>query len=242
MPARSMRLAQRMLASSSKRALSSSTTATCLPPSAAAIRCLMTCESRDVRYSVLDRAHLGVAGGLAQEALDRGLERLVGVVHQHAAGVADGVEDRALAEQVDRRLGRVRRIAQRRQSSPASSIRSRWPSMPAASNTSRCSSRPSSAASLPRRYGVIFDSTCRRTIGANRRSRSSISISSSRSSASPSSRSVIALRVTRNRAQFSISMSGNSRSRLPITSPRRAARSAWRRCAGSAGCRRRSAP
>jgi hypothetical protein len=53
----------------------------------------------------LDRADLGIAGGLAQEPLDRLLKRLVGVMDQDAAGVADGVEDRALAEQVDRRTG-----------------------------------------------------------------------------------------------------------------------------------------
>ena len=53
MPARSIRVAHLMLASSSNRALSSSTTATCLPLRAARTRCLMTSLSFDVRYSVI---------------------------------------------------------------------------------------------------------------------------------------------------------------------------------------------
>src|SRR5678816_3534828 len=59
MPARSMRVAHLMLASSSNRALSSRTTATCLPLRAARTRCLMTSLSFDVIKHLVRAARNG---------------------------------------------------------------------------------------------------------------------------------------------------------------------------------------
>ena len=223
MPARSMRDAHLMFASSSKRALSSSTTATCLPFCAARTRCLMT--SRVLRRPVqrhLDRAHLRIVRRLAQEPLDRLLERLVRVMHEQVLRVADRVEDVAVGQEVDRlaparAAGRAARGCRASRSPSGRAGRAcRRPRTRRLARRGRARRRGGRAAS-----GSSSRSTCRRTTGANLRSRSSISIISSRSSASSSSRSVIALRVTRNSEHASISMPGNSRSRLfAITSAR----------------------
>ena len=66
----------------------------------------------------LDREHLGVAAGLAHEALDRRAEQLVGVLQQDRPGLADDVEDAALVLELgvgDRIVGRIvqRGVAQR---------------------------------------------------------------------------------------------------------------------------------
>ena len=87
------RLAHSMLALSSKRALSSTSTATCLPRSAARMSERTIGLSPDVRYSVILMASTcGSTDGLADELLDRGAERVVGVVHEHVA-VAEHGED-----------------------------------------------------------------------------------------------------------------------------------------------------
>ena len=63
----------------------------------------------------LDREHLGIAARLAEEALDRGRERLVGVLQQDRAGLADDVED--VAAVLEHRVGDrvVDRVVQRGQ-------------------------------------------------------------------------------------------------------------------------------
>ena len=76
-----------MLASSSKRALISTSTTTCLPCSAARIRFRTIGESPDVRYRVcLIVRTVGVVRRLRDEPLHRGGERLVRVVDQEVAG------------------------------------------------------------------------------------------------------------------------------------------------------------
>ena len=94
MPASSMRAAQRMFAASSKRAFSSTTTATCLPLRAARTRLSMTLVSLDVRYKRhLDGTHLRVARGLFQKTLDGRTERFVGMLQQDRTALADQVKD-----------------------------------------------------------------------------------------------------------------------------------------------------
>ena len=223
-----MRLARRMLAASSKRALSSTTTATCLPLRAAADQVLDDAAlARGAVERHLDGAHLGVLGRLREEALDRGGEGLVGVLQQDRAGVADDVEDVALGLQqrvVDRVVRRVVELRARQ--------RGDLDAGRAAPTSRRPRRRPAPRPGRARRpacrgaAGSMPGLTSRRTIGANWRSRSSDSISASRSSASSSFRSVLALRVTRNSSQRTISMPGKSRSRLwQITSSRGTKRS-----------------
>ncbi len=154
----------------------------------------------------LDRPHLRVAGRLAQEALDRGGERFVRMLQQQGAAIAEDVED--AARRLQRRMGdrMVRRILEQRQVSAAISCRSRIPIIPSTSKTSASASRPSSAARRLRRSGSMSGRTCRRTIGANLRSRSVDSMRASRSSACSSRELVLALRVTRNTSQPTTSM------------------------------------
>ena len=81
-----------MLALSSKRALSSTITATCLPRSAARMSDRTIGLSPDVRYSVILMASTCAVGrGLAHELLDRRAEALVRVVQQDVAA-PDGRE------------------------------------------------------------------------------------------------------------------------------------------------------
>ena len=106
-----------MLFSSSKRALISTRTTTCLPRSAARIsaRTIGRVARRPVE-GLLDRQDVGVVGGLVDEPLDRRGERLVRVVHEDVAGphLGEHVDGLVLVERhagaagvtgvVDRRL------------------------------------------------------------------------------------------------------------------------------------------
>ena len=85
-PARSSALAQAMLACSSKRAFTSTSTATCTPRSAARMRLRTMGLSPDVRYSVILMVRTrGSSDAWRDELLDRRGEALVGVVHEHVA-------------------------------------------------------------------------------------------------------------------------------------------------------------
>src|SRR5579863_1274655 len=72
-------------------------------------------DLRVVRSAIqghLDRAHLRIIGGLAQEALDRGRERFIRMDKQNRARVADNVKDAARRCQLGMVNGVVRRVVQ----------------------------------------------------------------------------------------------------------------------------------
>ena len=80
--------AQRMLDCSSKRAISSTSTVTCLPFSAARARaCTIGRVAARAVERLLDGQHVGVVGGRGHEG-HHGIERLVGMVQQDVALVA----------------------------------------------------------------------------------------------------------------------------------------------------------
>ena len=175
--------------------------ATCLPFSAAR---MSEPDDRAVAAGaverLLDAEHRRVLGRLRDEGLDRGGERVVGVVHQDVALAQHGEElgrivrgrgqagrrhrrpglavevgtvegvDAPQPAQVEGRADAVDAVARR--------PRARWPAGRPARRS--CRPRPRGASALPKR-----------------RRRSSISIATSRSSASSSSRARSALRVTR---------------------------------------------
>ena len=90
-PARSSLRAQTMFASSSKRALISTRTTTCLPRSAARMSDWTIGESpRRPVQRLLDRQDVRIVGGLGDEPLDRRRERLVRVVDEDVAGADRG--------------------------------------------------------------------------------------------------------------------------------------------------------
>ena len=111
-----------MLASSSKRAFSSTMAATCLPFSAAR---MSDGHDRAVAAGaverLLDPEHRRVLGRLGDEGLDRGGERVVGVVDQHVALAQHGEE---LGRLVGRR-GQAAAASSGVQVSPCRSGRSR---------------------------------------------------------------------------------------------------------------------
>ena len=86
--------------------------------------------------------------------------------------------------------------------------------IPSMTNTSLRESMPSWEASMPRCCRVMVASTSMQTISANLRSRRADSIMESRSTAWSGSFSVMALRVTRNSSQLSMTMPGKITSRL----------------------------
>ncbi len=101
-----------MLLSSSKRAFSSTTTATCLPFSTASSSASTIGELRPSRYSVILMASTsGSLRGLAQE-FDHGLERLVGMMQQLIL-LADQIEDVVfLRRETGRSVGQERLVLQ----------------------------------------------------------------------------------------------------------------------------------
>ena len=159
-----------------------------------------------------------VVGGLGDEPLDGGRERLVRVVDEDVAG-PDGGEDVGRlvlvgwdeARRRDRgpRLGAQLRVGRGRRSGTARSGRA----CPR-SRSRRPASSPSPRRSRLRVAAGIVRSTSRRTASPNRRRRSSSSMAMSRSSASSSSTVKSALRVTRNRCASTTSMPVNRSRRL----------------------------
>src|SRR5580704_143838 len=79
-PASSRARAHPMLASSSNRAVTSTSTATCFPCSAARTSAATTGLSPDGRY-------VGIVGRLVHQLLDRGRKRVVGMVDQDILAV-----------------------------------------------------------------------------------------------------------------------------------------------------------
>ena len=105
-----------MLRSSSKRAISSTTTVTCLPRSAARL------SARDDRrvgagpvQRLLDGEHVGVVGRLLDHRHDR-VERLVRVVQQQVAGCRASSKMWARSRRVEQRHGLLPGVAQARRS------------------------------------------------------------------------------------------------------------------------------
>ena len=187
-----------MLFSSSKRALSSISVATCLPASAASIS---ACDDRRVaRRAVerlLDRQHVGIVGGLAHELHDR-IERLVGMVQQQIA-FADHREHIGRAAQAPRNRRRERRIVQRRLVDADQRPQRRRRRACRRSRSKSKSVSASASSSIARKSGGHAGSRhSSRTGSPKRRLRNSDSIARSRSSASSSCRSRSASRVTRN--------------------------------------------
>ena len=196
-PARSRSRAQRMLASSSKRAFSSTSAVTDLPASAASTSCL---HDRRLRRGaverLLDRDHVGIARRLLQE-LHHHVEQLVGMVDDQvllpdrgeavAAVIADALgEARIVGHELRDRAGRCRGAATAR-SAPAR----RRPGTPRRRRraSARCTKRRSSAG--------IAASISSRITEPRRRRLSAVSNSRTRSSAS-SSISTSESRMTRN--------------------------------------------
>ena len=95
-----------MLAASSKRAFSSTSAVTDLPASAASISALHDgAVWRGAIERLLDRHHVGIGGGLAQE-LHHHVEALEGMMDDDVLG-ADGGE--AVAAMIADALGKARR-------------------------------------------------------------------------------------------------------------------------------------
>ena len=163
------------LRSSSKRAFSSITQATCLPASAAADQRLH--ERRVVADPVdghLDRHRLRVVGGLADEALDARVEAVVRVVEQDVGRCGSRRRCRRPARlEPGRRQRRPGRVAQRRR---RRGRRSRTASCSRAGRSSRrrppapSAKRSTSSATIA---GSASGCTSSRTTGSKRRCRSS---------------------------------------------------------------------
>ncbi len=98
---------------------------------------------------------LGSVAGLAQEALHRGGKRLVRMLQEDRAGVANRMEDAAIRGHLRRVDRMVRRVLEIGKVEAGELQKSAWPSMPSISNTSAASSRPSSAASMPRCWSLM---------------------------------------------------------------------------------------
>ena len=209
-PSRSSARAQPMLLSSSKRAFSSTSTATCLPFAAAS-----SSASHDGRVAadpvqgLLDGQHVRVVGGGAQE-LDHAARTSR---RDGAAGcrVADGGEELVASR------GRQRRRDRRQERASLRSGRSMEPDsairLPRPSGGARCRRRcrpaPGSRPACRGRAGIA-SSTVRRTTEPKRRWRTLCSMVSSRSSASSSWMSMSASRITRKGWRLDHVMPGKS--------------------------------
>ena len=120
-PACSRRSAQLMFASSSKRAISSTTTVTSLPRRAASIALPSARSSTPVRYTVCLIATTSRIVGRAADELDDRLERLVRMVQQDVAARA---RRRGCPSSSSRRSGKPgheRRVLERRDVRPGRS-------------------------------------------------------------------------------------------------------------------------
>ena len=138
----------------------------------------------------LDRQHVGVVGGLLDEAPDGGRERVVGVVDEDVALRASRRRCRPGAGSSGRRRGwvteRPRRVAQLVEARAAPTICHRSVEVEQARGPRRPGARSTSSASVSasRRSGDMPAPSSTRTTSPKRRRRSSSSTAASRSSAS----------------------------------------------------------
>ena len=164
----------------------------------------------------LDGQHLGVLGGGAQEALDRGAEGLVGVLEQDGPVLADDVEDVAPVVGQQRVVHRAVGCVVELRDVEAGDLEevAHAPSCP------RPRRRPAPrSAPVPPPACRGGPGPCRPGPPGARWGRNGARAVRSRSAPAgrwrpPASGSTMALRVTRNSAQESISMPGKSMSRL----------------------------
>ena len=150
---------------------------------------------------LLDRQHVRVGGGLLDEALHAGGERLVRVVHEHVA-VAQRREHRLrrLALGEARVGGRHERPLLQRRTVDVVDLPQRARGRAGRARAARRRRRRRSRSPAARGPASSMSSaTSSRTAGPNRRRTSSRSRACSRSSSRSSSTSKSALRVTRNR-------------------------------------------
>src|SRR5271156_1658234 len=121
-----------MLARSSKRALISTTTTTCLPASAASMSASTIGDCPLARYSVcLIASTPGAPGGLLNEPFDRRSERVVGVLDEDVA-FGHGGEDAGILRDLpggrdERRVAQLSDVEVRYGGEPAQVERSRHP-------------------------------------------------------------------------------------------------------------------